>query len=76
MNKYETKDINLSSYLVFKGLRPSISFQGKEAFFAFEANDIQTTIKKFYSDEEGFLQYSNTLRNLKSQIHNLRKGVE
>jgi len=77
-SKFETKDINLASYL--KGIKEypiaGIKQEGNMMIFSFMDDDQKQREKDvldFYNNEGGFLSYTNAWKDLKNMIHNVKK---
>lgn len=72
---FTTSDINLASFLILKNINYEIKKNsGRKFDFIFTAENediIKNTIKLYYENENRILEYSNILRNIKSQITNL-----
>ena len=77
-SKFETKDINLASYL--KGVKgyniASLRQEGNMMIFAFYDENIkqheQDTLD-FYNNKGDFLSYTNAWKDLKNMIHNIKR---
>lgn len=78
--KFQTKDINLASYL--KGVKnylvAGINQEESMMIFSFYDDDRQQREKDvldFYNNVGGFLHYTNAWKDLKNMIHNVKKSI-
>lgn len=70
---FSTTDINLTAFLSLKGFHFEMNRNFNKVEFIFKTENeaqIKENIKKYYNNELKILEYSNILRNIKSQIAN------
>ena len=77
---FETRDILLASYLKLKGyILKSVVLNsgGDRVIFGFfdkqDAKEREQDVLDFYNDINGYLNYANCWKDLKSAIHNYKK---
>jgi len=74
---FQTKDINLSAYLLLSGYVIDDCYEENgKTVFGFIENDRkqrEDDVKSFYNNKGGFLEYASRWRDLKSIVFNARK---